>query len=503
MAGYKGLALLQRVDPAKFDLIENDAWAKWSHFILSYPHIWPSKGDEHHDALLNIVYEKTSTQFLSDIKNLLKKEIFAHVDSHKQLINILDERIVSLVVEMLDEPDVSLSAFDDLLTFLLDAEREEGYRYCEEYLEQIIACPIKEWDKCLVVAVAELIIRRPLHYWPKLNLIDGLNENLAKDLMETIAVRTGYRQANIFAKLDKDDQAKLYVWLATKYPDEEDPKHDGGYTPKSRDYIADAKRSILNSLSNAGTIDTLGAIQIIAEKLPQYDWPRRMYLRAREEVLRKSWAPASPEELNRWISQPSSRYIQSADQLLDVVLGVLDEYQNYLRTSTSKARPLWNENKKGHKPVCIPKEEDALSDHLKDYLTENLKGKGIILNREVQVTKGQRTDIKIDAIKHEGKTPIETLTVIIEVKGCWNSGLKTAIEKQLLNDYLKKNALTHGIYLVGWYLCDKWEESHLKGKGRRQFEEFQEAREFLEKRAQELSTGDCHLVTKVIDLRLN
>lgn len=504
-AGYKGLALLQRMDPEKIDQIDGAAWAKWSYFILSYSHVWPIDGDEHHNALLKLVYGKAPAQFLDDIKKILQKEIPTEITSHKQLKSILDERVVSLMIELFDEQGISSSAFGDLLSFLLDAKRKEAYRYCEDVLEQIADGAVAEFDKCMIVAAAELIIRRPRYCWAKLNLVDGVNEVLAKELIEVMAVRTGYRQPNYFAKLDldNDDQAKLYVWLATKYPEEEDPIHIGGYTPRARDYIVDAKNEILNGLSNAGTNDALNAIKLICQKLPQYDWLRRVYLRAREEVLRKSWVPVSPEQLNEWVAQPSLRYIQDADQLLEVVLGFIGNYQKHILNSSSKARLLWSEVKESRKVAYTPKDEDALSDHIKDYLSDNLKGKSIILNREVQVTKGQRTDIKIDAIKYEGKIPVDILTVIIEVKGCWNSGLKTAIETQLLNDYLKKNALTHGIYLVGWYLCDKWEENHLKGKGGRQFEEFQEAQEFFEKRAQELSTEDYHLAARLIDLRLN
>jgi len=42
------------------------------------------------------------------------------------------------------------------------------------------------------------------------------------------------------------------------------------------------------------------------------------------------------------------------------------------------------------------------------------------------------------------------------VKGCWNPDVQTALEAQLVNDYLKSHSLTHGIYLVGWFVCTSW-----------------------------------------------
>ena len=54
--------------------------------------------------------------------------------------------------------------------------------------------------------------------------------------------------------------------------------------------------------------------------------------------------------------------------------------------------------------------------------------------------------------------------MVIEVKGCRNPDVRTALEAQLVNDYLKSHSLTHGIYLVGWFVCTAWTNSknHLK-----------------------------------------
>ena len=58
----------------------------------------------------------------------------------------------------------------------------------------------------------------------------------------------------------------------------------------------------------------------------------------------------------------------------------------------------------------------------------------------------------------------ERLTVIIEVKGCWNAEVKTAISSQLVEDYLKPHNWTHGIYLVGWFICDRWDSLRKRQK---------------------------------------
>ena len=51
---------------------------------------------------------------------------------------------------------------------------------------------------------------------------------------------------------------------------------------------------------------------------------------------------------------------------------------------------------------------------------------------------------------------VQTVTVVIEIKGCWNAEARTAVDSQLVGDYLRPNGKTHGVYLVGWFVCSKW-----------------------------------------------
>ena len=70
----------------------------------------------------------------------------------------------------------------------------------------------------------------------------------------------------------------------------------------------------------------------------------------------------------------------------------------------------------------------------------------------------------------------ERLTVIIEVKGCWNAEVKTAIPSQLVEDYLKPHNWTHGIYLVGWFICDRSDNLRKRKKAHLHSATFKEAK---------------------------
>jgi hypothetical protein len=90
-------------------------------------------------------------------------------------------------------------------------------------------------------------------------------------------------------------------------------------------------------------------------------------------------------------------------------------------------------------------------------LRDDLNQRGIVIGREVQPRRGQRTDIYVEAVARGVSDPsLQTVTVVIEVKGCWNAEVQTAVDSQLVGDYLRANGLTHGVYLVGWFVCDIW-----------------------------------------------
>jgi hypothetical protein len=126
--------------------------------------------------------------------------------------------------------------------------------------------------------------------------------------------------------------------------------------------------------------------------------------------------------------------------------------QQKLHAETPAAPFLWNKDR--------PKDEEEFSNWVKIELQDLLHTRGIILNREVQIHIKERTDIHVDAVAPDPRSKeIDQLKVIIEAKGCWNREIKTAMETQLVNRYLKDNDCKHGVYLVGWFLCDAWSKA--------------------------------------------
>jgi len=93
--------------------------------------------------------------------------------------------------------------------------------------------------------------------------------------------------------------------------------------------------------------------------------------------------------------------------------------------------------------------------------------------------------IHVDAVLNNPKgTKFDIIKTVIEVKGCWHKEILTAMETQLLNRYLKESDCRHGLYLVGWFYCKKWDP---RGRMARK-EGIDELRKQLDSQADLLST---------------
>ena len=118
---------------------------------------------------------------------------------------------------------------------------------------------------------------------------------------------------------------------------------------------------------------------------------------------------------------------------------------------------------------------------------------------------GERTDIYIKAFTKNSRQEEEydSITVIIETKGCWNKDLKTAMEDQLHDRYLNANQCNYGLYLVGWFMCDQWDDSDYKKSDTQKLKwSIENAQEELAKQAMELSREGKVIRSAVINTAL-
>jgi hypothetical protein len=112
-----------------------------------------------------------------------------------------------------------------------------------------------------------------------------------------------------------------------------------------------------------------------------------------------------------------------------------------------------------------PKDEASLSNAMCMHLHSDLKQRGLVLGRELQISQrrsqfgaaGMRLDIAITAVPSPHDGGRDELKAVIEVKGSWNTGAGADLQAQLVDRYLREHGAAHGLFVVGWFAAQGWD----------------------------------------------
>jgi hypothetical protein len=75
------------------------------------------------------------------------------------------------------------------------------------------------------------------------------------------------------------------------------------------------------------------------------------------------------------------------------------------------------------------------------------------------------------------------------------------MQSQLVDRYLRDNQCRCGLYLVGWFMCDAWDESDDRKKAVPAMT-IEKARQYFSDQAANLSQNDLQIRSYVLDSRL-
>jgi hypothetical protein len=331
------------------------------------------------------------------------------------------------------------------------------------------------------------------------------DRELSRAIWMAVASRVHRDVREILDPLAPDQLADLYIWLVGEFPTERSRGRSGWVG--SDESIVDFRDAVLVHLRQRGDPRCLAAIDRVVKALPHVPHLKLHRVLARRAIAQKAWVPVEPHTLDRLVRDERKCVVESEAQLLAVVLESLDRFEASLHGELSAVRDLWD---KGEGEIWRPVDEAALSNRIARHLRDDLQDRGIIVNREVKIrqglpgTSGQQTDIYVDAVS--SKTPAgvhERLSVVIEVKGCWNSGVLEAMKTQLVDRYLRDNKCAHGLYLVGWFIGDGWSDSDgRKAAAQRVFPDpLDTARADLQAQAEALSRDGKTVRSFILDAR--
>jgi hypothetical protein len=507
-AGFKALRLLSDAGDVRFRHLGPDAWRKWVPIIVGYPAYGRRDDEEAQGRLAAEAYKHAPQEVLAWISELIAEQSRR---DHPYFTTRLwsdfwDEQLTSTLMQAVRDPSIKVEVLDPILDNLLVRNSGEGRTYAVSLLGPNVPPegPLRERS---LVAARSLLTRAPDAGWPILWPLIRADPALGRDLLISVATSveiTGH--APFLDRLSEDNLADLYVWLSGQFPRHED--EEGFRSLGPRDFAARLRDGVLRHLTRRGTAASLGAIRRVAHQFPDLEWLSFAYLEAERMMLEKTWPPHEIAHLRALARDRQARLVESGDTLVEVVVDSVRRFERKLQGETPLSFMLWDKQSGGR---YRPKEEERLSDAIKQHLQEDLGGRAIVANREVVIRSGigkqsgERTDVHVDAFTHGPRPGVyDRLTVIVEVKGGWNREVREAMRTQLRDRYLCDDACRHGLYVVGWFLCDQWDQSDDRRRESLRLlpSSISATQEFLESQAAELSGGGTNLTGLVINMAL-
>lgn len=505
IAGYRALRLLMNFAPDFVAEMPNDSWERWTPMILDYPITTGTGEEEPHLELVAMAYRHAPTAFTGTLLFLVDKEneekgyLFVLSDLEK----CWDDRLACTLLEKAKDPRLKQPCLTSLLGELLDYGIDESRTFAESLIDSWSENDEETKARALAAAQA-LVFHTDDAGW---SVVWAAMQEDAEfgDKMVAAMADVSHRLSFSQEHLSERQAADLYIWLVHRYPHSEyyiEYRADSLTTFGFKENVSQWRDDIPRDLQNRGTVEACRQIERIAAELPELqDYLKWTLYQARAETRRRTWAAPEPQHVLDLITKRGTRMVQNGNQLLEVVIESLQRLEGKLRGETPAAPDLWNKRDDG---TSRPKDEEAFSDYVKRHLQEDLEGRGVIVNREVVIRRGERpgrgerTDIHVDATVQDPHAEEHNIaTVIIEAKGCWYHRLYKEMEAQLADRYLQDNRCRHGLYLVGWFNCPQWdpEDRRQKTAARRDFAKTQRR---LKVRASELSQGDLHIRSVIL-----
>ena len=495
VAGVRALLLLCKEVPSQFKGLAQDVWVRWVPAILR---LHPFNEAAEFRLLTARAFQVAPHEAVEWTLKVIEAE--AGQGDNLWVLQKLparpDSSLQGALVSKLKEGKLKPQCANRLLEWLLEQRVGGAVEIARDWIPRIP--PVQNGEKEQALFAARSLLKHgEAKDWRKIRILIDADPEFGRSLLEEVTYDYRHQIAPILKILSESEVGALWEWMLLQYPMAEDPPERraglGGMIT-TRWAIADLRDGLLSHLAGMGTATSCEELLRLINKYPQQPWLRGFLAGAKEQTRRNTWQPPTPRDLFRLSENHRNRLVQNADQLLAVVCESLSELQQKLHGETPAAPFLWNKDR--------PKDEELFSNWVKIELQNLLTSKGIILNREVQVHIKERTDIHVDAVARDSRSKeLDQLKVIIEAKGCWNREIETAMETQLVNRYLKDNDCRHGIYLVGWFLCDAWSKTDSRRKAV-ELKTLNELNDFLTQQADRVSSTGIQIRAAVLDASL-
>ena len=270
--------------------------------------------------------------------------------------------------------------------------------------------------------------------------------------------------------LEASAVAEVFGWIKNEFPPQADVNPVGAHMVGPEEQAQHWRRAVLSHLAGRGSREALEALEDLEREFPDDLYIAAATVNARASVAEVAWRRPSSSDVLALLSSTRRRLVRTDAELANVLVEVLRDIETDL---PGHCELLWDvvtsaDGASGQRPTLWrPKPEAALCAYLTHELRLRLGLLDVFVNREVMVKPtdrfgaGERTDIlvqattsRVDARDLAGASA----TVVIEVKGAWNRSLGASQRTQLADRYLHDVGSTSGIYLVGWFPLEQWND---------------------------------------------
>jgi len=507
LAGYRALRIIYEIEEEYIHNLSDEIWEKWIPIVLLFPINLTENGKEEQIRMkiLKIAYPHAKESFFLALSAEIDKE---NQNNRRLFIidrisNMNDNELLNFIHRKALEQNLANQSKGDLFTFLL----KNNYSLSIEYINNLLLEGIPE-DPSLrdltIQAAKVVVLYSSESHWEVIWPLIQNDEEWGKEVLGEIADNDRFSK-KVYNKYSEMQLAKLYIWLVTKYPPETDISFTTGARLYTRDdHIRGWRDHIIRYLVSKGSFEAVDAIRYLMENLPERSENLSYSLiNAIENARNYSWEPPNSKELHTLFENPTSRLVKSGKQLLDLISESLSRLEDKFQGKepySPAARFLWDlVSNREFKPVG----EEDLSDYVKNHLYDDIS-QDVVIHREVEISQATRTDILITIINSKAILPQNRkITTIVEVKGKWNQELRTAMENQLLNDYLIPRHINYGIYLVGWFDSQHWDERDYRKNRNNTIENIEDLRDILDEQAREISNRGIIIKPIILDISLS
>ena len=338
---------------------------------------------------------------------------------------------------------------------------------------------------------ASLLSVRAGESWHGLQTFLGSAKERARRVLKTFA-HDG--EPTLFNSASIRQLGELTGILIELFPPDTDPDLEGVHTVTPDESARTLRSRLITYLASLEDAEAVEALRQLERRFARrHPWLKRPRSEAERALRLSRWSPLPVDVVASVLGADTRRLVRSEDDAVDGIEYALEKYGAALSGDAGDSiEDLWN-TAKGETPT--PKTEEHISSKLCAGVRVYFREYAVTADREVEIRRrsvvrdaggesGSEVDILVQ-VAACGTVSGDAIRVPIEVKLSSNDQVKTGIQEQLADRYMRQLGASHGVYVVVWMSHPQPES--LQAHHRPKWQSIESAQQDLRQEAERLS----------------